>query len=200
MGKLVAIVGITGAGKTSLVHALCQSGDYDRGLEQHTQRPFQSLFYADAHYALANQVDYLLQRAKQESQLRRSSRVALVDGGLDLDFHGFTRLFYARGLLNSNEFTLCEDLYTFLRSILPQPELFIRILIDHKVVTKRLTVRDRINIARVEDLDLFDRHIDNWVSSLDPRIILNVETSGEDSSYSRTTPIIMEKIAELSNK
>jgi deoxyadenosine/deoxycytidine kinase len=198
MGKLVSVVGITGAGKTSLVRALCKNGEFDRGLEQHTERPFQSKFKADAQYALANQVDYLLQRAKQESQLRQSSKVALVDGGLDLDFHGFTRLFLARGFLKPEEFNLCGELYTFFRTILPNPELIIRILVDHKLVSVRLANRNRINIASAEDLELFDHFIDDWLSSLDPRIILRVETSGDGLDYSRTVPLIMEKIAALS--
>jgi deoxyadenosine/deoxycytidine kinase len=197
MGKLVSVVGITGAGKTSLVHALCQNGEFDRGLEEHTERPFQSLFKADAHYALANQVDYLLQRAKQETELRQSSRVALVDGGLDLDFHGFTRLFFERGLLKSEEFTLCEELYKFFRTILPHPELIIRILVEHKLVSERLANRNRINIASAKDLVLFDNYINEWLSTLDPRIILSVETSGDDLDYSQTVPIIMKKVSAL---
>ena len=63
------------------------------------ERPFQALFKQDARYALANQLDYLLFRAEQEKELSASHKIGLVDGGLDLDFHGFTRLFHARGLL-----------------------------------------------------------------------------------------------------
>jgi len=94
MGKIVAVVGNTGAGKTTLVRALCRMGKFNFGLEQHTERPFQQMFKNDPRYALANQLDYMLLRAKQEQEFRSMEGIALVDGGLDLDFYGFTRLFH----------------------------------------------------------------------------------------------------------
>ena len=94
MGNLIAIVGASGVGKTSLVHALNKASNFAVAYEQHNERPFQVLFQQDARYALANQLDYLLYRAEQEKELRASPKIGLIDGGLDLDFHGFTRLFY----------------------------------------------------------------------------------------------------------
>jgi deoxyadenosine/deoxycytidine kinase len=197
MGKLVAVVGITGAGKTTLVRALCRKKDFALGLEQHEERPFQNLFQADSRFALANQVDYLLQRAKQESQLRKSPQVALVDGGLDLDFYGFTRLFFSRGLLNEKEYLLCQDLYLYLRSYLPQPDLIIRLLAEHDIVSQRLSSRARINIARIEDLTLLDQFINEWAMSVDPDIILNVGIYNDDRDYSKTIPLILNKMSAL---
>src|SRR5215211_9050373 len=124
MGKLIAVVGASGVGKTTLVRALAKAfppvlptmhrddpGTAHQGMcvsslegfqtayEGHADRPFQSLFKEDRRYALANQIDYLLVCAEQEKQLRASPHIGLMDGGLDLDFHGFTRLFHRRGLL-----------------------------------------------------------------------------------------------------
>ena len=105
MGKLISIVGASGVGKTALVHALAKNKIFQTAYEQHTERPFQALFKQDKKYALANQMDYLLLRAEQEGDLRRNaSQIGLIDGGLDLDFHGFTRLFLSRNLLGQPEF------------------------------------------------------------------------------------------------
>jgi len=93
MNKLIAVVGASGVGKTALVQALSSVYPFATAYEQHAERPFQALFKNDSHYALANQIDYFLLRAEQEKLLRRASaRIGLIDGGLDLDFHGFTRL------------------------------------------------------------------------------------------------------------
>ena len=96
MGKLIVVVGSTGVGKTTLVRALCKQGLFVTGLEEHNEQPFQRILKTDARYALANQLDYLLLRAEQERHLRQSPQTGLMDGGLEMDFHGFTRLFHAR--------------------------------------------------------------------------------------------------------
>ncbi|MEW5940639.1 MAG: hypothetical protein AB1750_13295, partial [Chloroflexota bacterium] len=99
MSTLISIVGASGVGKTSLARALSSRSDFALGLESHVERPFQALFQRDPRHALANQLDFLLFRAEQERDLRSGPRPAIVDGGLDLDFHGFSRLFHARGWL-----------------------------------------------------------------------------------------------------
>src|SRR5262249_25270200 len=107
MVKLIAVVGASGVGKTALVSGLASRGHrFETAYEQHTERPFQNLFKHDSRYALANQMDYFLLRAKQEKKLRDSPLIGLIDGGLDLDYYGFTRLFYKRGLLSDPEFDL----------------------------------------------------------------------------------------------
>jgi deoxyadenosine/deoxycytidine kinase len=96
MGKLIVVVGYTGVDKTALVRALCKQGPFVAGLEEHNERPFQRVFKTDARYALANQLDYLLLRTEQELLLRQLPQTGLMDGGLEMGFHGFTRLFHAR--------------------------------------------------------------------------------------------------------
>src|SRR5215211_6162831 len=113
MSSLITIVGASGVGKTALVQALSKTGKFAIAYEQHAERPFQALFKKDAHYALANQIDYLLLRAEQERLLRASPLIGLLDGGLDLDFYGFTRLFHSRGLLSDPEYDLCRRVYVF---------------------------------------------------------------------------------------
>ncbi len=105
MEKLIEIVGASGVGKTTLVNALSHKAQFATAYEGHAERPFQALFAGsasgkgrhDKRYGLANQMDYLLLRAEQERKLRASPLNGLMDGGLDLDYHGFTRLFHARG-------------------------------------------------------------------------------------------------------
>ena len=110
MGKLIVVVGNSGVGKTTLTRALCAAGDFATGLEEHIARPFQALFKNDAGFALANQIDYLLLRAEQERLIRADARTGIQDGGLEMDFFVFTRLFQRKGLLSTQEYRLCERL------------------------------------------------------------------------------------------
>lgn len=207
MSKLIAIVGASGVGKTALVSALANARAeyfaidvFETAYEQHTERPFQSLFKNDARYALANQIDYFLLRAEQEKILRASPRIGVIDGGLDLDFYGFTRLFHKRGLLTDPEFDLCRRLYEFIREHLPRPDLIIRLRANERAIADRLSTRERINIASAEDNSLFNLFLDQWLASIPPDQILDLDVSNETLGYEQSVGIIFEKIKALHTK
>lgn len=198
MNKLITIVGASGVGKTALVQALSKTGKFSIAYEQHAERPFQALFKQDARYALANQIDYLLLRAEQEKQLRLEPKPGLMDGGLDLDFYGFTRLFHSRGLLADAEYDLCRGVYTFIRETLPLPELIVRLCADDQTVADRLSTRDRINIASAADTVLFNSYLDEWFASISPERTLKLDVSRETLDYERSIEIILEILNSIS--
>lgn len=195
MGKLISIVGASGVGKTALVHALAKNKIFQTAYEQHTERPFQALFKQDKRFALANQIDYLLLRAEQEKDLRRNaSQIGLIDGGLDLDFHGFTRLFLSRNLLGQPEFDLCRRLYTHIRETLPQPELIVRLHADVETVNSRMVSRQRINIANAEDTAMFNSFLDEWLAGIPAAQKLELDVTNETLDYQHSTTSILEFI------
>ncbi len=166
MGKLVAIVGNTGAGKTTLAHRLSALTGWTLALEQHQERPFQALFAQDLQrYALANQADYLLLRAEQESTLRAQPGVALVDGGLEQDFHLFTRLFHQKGYLSDLEYALCARLYHLARQAQPPPDLIVALHAPLDVIAARYQRRARpLEIARLPDMQTLQAFLDEWLA------------------------------------
>lgn len=196
MNRLITIVGASGVGKTALVQALSKTGRFTTAYEQHAQRPFQALFKNDSRYALANQIDYLLLRAEQERTLRDSSKTGLTDGGLDLDFYGFTRLFYRRGLLTDPEYDLCRRVYDFIREGLPLPELIVRLCADEGTVARRLSTRDRINIASAADTDIFNSFLDEWTASLPAHQILELDVSHEALAYEHSMELILKRVQD----
>jgi deoxyadenosine/deoxycytidine kinase len=196
MNKLISIVGPSGVGKTTLARALCSKHDFAIAYEQHNERPFQTLFKQDSKYALANQLDYLLYRAEQEYQLRQSDKSALMDGGLDLDFHGFTRLFHVHGWLTDDEFNLCQRFYTLTRSLLPPPDLIIALSASAKTINERLASRNRINIASSEDAESLSRFMNEWLESISKEKIIRLDITQEDMDYSHSVAIILDKIKQ----
>jgi len=194
MNKLIAIVGASGAGKTALVRALSKAYPFATAFEQHIERSFQALFKTDKRYALANQIDYFLMRAEQEKQVRASSTIGLIDGGLDLDFHGFTRLFHSRGLLTDPDLDLCRRVYAFIRETLPRPELIVRLDADVETVASRLSTRDRINIASAEDTILFNFFLDEWLADIPSNQVLELDVSTETLDYNRSIQHILNHI------
>ena len=195
MNKLISIIGPSGVGKTTLARALCEKHDFAIAYEQHNERPFQTLFKQDSKYALANQLDYLLYRAEQEHEMRQSNKPALMDGGLDLDFHGFTRLFHLHGWLNDEEFKLCQRFYTLTRSLLPPPDLIIALSASAKTISDRLAARNRINIASSEDAQTVSQFMDQWLESISEEKIIRLDITQEGMDYAHSVPIILDKIA-----
>ena len=200
MGKLISIIGVSGVGKTALVRALSQAHPFVTAYEQHAERPFQALFKQDKKYALANQLDYFLLRAEQERELRASPLPGLMDGGLDLDFHGFTRLFLHRNLLSRPEFDLCRRFYLLTRGLLPLPELIVRLRADEGTVAGRLSGRKRINIASAEDTALFTSFLDEWLAGVPSAQILELDVTNETLEYNRSIQAILYRVSQLTGE
>lgn len=182
MGKVIVIAGNSGVGKTTLAAALCRRHPFVTGMEQHAERPFQALMAADPpRYSLANQVDYLLLRAEQERDIRRGTAAGLIDGGLDLDFHGFTRLFHHKGYLTSAEFALLERLYTELRILLGSPDLILYLTAPLPVVEARYARRGRaLEIARRDDLAQMERFVSEWMAVERAAPIIRINAAADD--------------------
>ncbi len=201
MARLIAIIGNSGSGKTTLTKALCRGEEYCELLEQHFERPFQSLFSVNRKgYACVNQIDYLLFRAEQELSLKDRYAMMVQDGGLDQDFHVFTKLFYHKGYLSRDEFELCERLYRFTREFLPLPDLYVLVGAPIKILRERREKRKRtLDIVTDDDLEQIDPLLEEWTHNL-ARLVLKIDSSMDDISYGRAIEYLRHSIDELTSR
>jgi deoxyadenosine/deoxycytidine kinase len=198
MGKLITIVGNNASGKTTLTQTLCREAGFNAYLESHADRPYQPLFSQDVRrYALPNQIDYLLRRAEQESRIRTGAAVGVQDGGLDQDFHLYTRLFHHKGFLDDQEFDLCRRTYQALRRGLPAPDLVVWLRAPLDLLRQRLQARARMidlnQIVTLDDLALLEGYLEGWLGKIDQDRLLIVEVSAEDEHFSRAIASILER-------
>ena len=191
---LISLIGNTGIGKTTLAQKLVRQGNFALALEQHNERPFQALAKTNTRYALANQMDYLLLRAEQETTSRKSAQTTLLDGGLEQDFYGFTRLFAARAMLTPAEFDLCRRLYRQIRACLPLPDLFIALEAPLEVIRARLIARGRINLTRPDDVSLLQTYLNEWLMTLPPERLLRLDVSQATPTYDEILPDLLAEI------
>jgi deoxyadenosine/deoxycytidine kinase len=199
MGKLIAVIGNCGTGKTSLTQRLCERSKYHALLEQHKERPFQQQFSKELkRFSLSNQMDYMLFRAEQEITVRQTDIIGVQDGGLDQDFHVFTRLFHQKGFLDEEEFSLCERLYSTLRQMLPLPDLFIKLSAPRSILVARREKRQRsLDIVETKDLEGIESLIQNWMSKMGPTPVIDLDTSVDDPLYEGVIDSLVKRVGEI---
>ena len=183
MGKLVSVIGNVASGKTTLTRILAEQSRFVPYYEQHEGMLFQSLFAENPQkYGLPNQVDYFLFRANQEHIIRSVDQVGLTDGGLDLDFYLFARLFHQKGYLDAHEFALCERLYTTLRAALPAPDVVIHLQAPLILLEERWRQRATkidAEISTISDLPVLQVFLDEYLKNIEPQRIINVNAAEE---------------------
>ena len=185
MGKLIAVVGNSGVGKTTLVRQLCQRAKFVTGLEQHADRPFQALMAQDhQRWGLANQLDYLLLRAEQEQIIRQSPLPGLQDGGLEMDYFVFNHRFHQLGYMTDVEFALCTRFYRFLRTTLPPPDLIVHVTAPLEIICERFMARQRdLQIARLGDLEALQGLLEDWLEAVTDIPIVAVDSTMSAQLY-----------------
>ncbi len=64
-------------------------------------------------------------------------------------------------------------------------------------MARRLSTRERINIARAEDTALFNSFLDEWLASIPPDQVLVLDVSKETLEYERSVAIVLKAIQKL---
>ena len=143
----LAVEGVIGVGKTTLVRMLQPRFQAELLLEAFDENPFLSDFYGDrARYAFQTQLFFLLSRYRQQQAIipTRHSVTHLADYLFDKD-----RLF-ARLNVAGDELAMYERLYEALAENIPTPDLVIYLRAELDTLMERIAMRDRPYERRME--------------------------------------------------
>ena len=144
----IAIEGVIGVGKTTLVRLLAPELKATSLLEVFEENPFLSDFYADrARYAFQTQIFFLLSRYRQQHQ---AIPEALVRGPLLSDYTFAKDSLFAHLNLTADELTVYEKLHGALAEKIPTPDLVVYLRADLDMLMARIAARDRPYERRME--------------------------------------------------
>jgi deoxyadenosine/deoxycytidine kinase len=199
MGKLITITGVSGTGKTTFTQKLGEKTGIPVYLEQHAQRLFHTEAVSDpSSFMLQNQMDFLLYRAEQEQEIRISGNAGIVDGGLETDYHVFTRLFHQRGLLPDSGFDLCTRFFHLFRSLTPAPDLIVYLKAPLDVIGERFLRRQRqVEVSRLEDLAAQQVLIEAWLAAEQNSRIITIDAEEDDPQYIQGINSLLPFISDL---
>jgi deoxyguanosine kinase len=136
----LAIDGVIGVGKTSLVRLLQPAFGAQALLEVFEENPFLSDFYSDrARYAFQTQIFFLLSRYHQQ----RAAAELLEQGPLIADYTFAKDALFARINLAGDDLTLYQRLHAALAEKIPHPDLVVYLRAPTAVLLQRIARRGR---------------------------------------------------------
>jgi len=137
----IAIEGVIGVGKTTLVRLLAQDFGAEPLLEVFEENPFLSDFYSDrARYAFQTQIFFLLSRYRQQHDVIPR---ALERGPFISDYTFAKDALFARLNLTGDELSVYAKLHSALAEKIPKPDLLVYLRARLDTLMARIAARDR---------------------------------------------------------
>src|SRR5512143_2588844 len=138
----IAIEGVIGVGKTTLVRLLRPIFEAEMLLEIFEENPFLSDFYSDRErYAFQTQIFFLLSRYHQQ---RRTVPDMLAAGKPLISDYTFAKdALFARINLKGDELEMYHRVHEALAEKIPTPDLTVYLYADTDTLMQRIALRDR---------------------------------------------------------
>jgi len=139
--RYIAIEGVIGVGKTTLVEALAERLDATQVLEEWEDNPFLKPFYeGKAHSAFQTEVFFLLSRYRQQRELAQRK---LFADTLVADYVFEKSRLFAYLNLDDTDLLIFDKLYAALAEGLPKPDVVIYLQAPTEVLMRRIQSRGR---------------------------------------------------------
>lgn len=176
----IAIEGVIGVGKTTLVRLLQPVFNAQILLEVFEENPFLSDFYGDrARYAFQTQIFFLLSRYRQQS----GTVPSLLAQGKDLisDYTFEKDQLFARINLAGDELNMYDKVHEALGEKIKRPDLVVYLRASTDVLMKRIAQRDRPYERQIDPayIDLLNQAYDRFYmeQSSHPSSVLVIDTN-----------------------
>jgi len=137
----IAIEGVIGVGKTTLVRLAQYEFNADILLEVFEENPFLARFYQDRkRYAFQTQIFFLLSRYHQQHE---AVPAALARGNLISDYTFDKNKIFARLTIDGDELAMYESVQDIMATKIPAPDLVVYLRASTDTLMERIALRDR---------------------------------------------------------
>ncbi len=169
MGEHIAISGIIGAGKSTLVRGLAEDLGFIPLEERFEENPYLRRFYEDPPaWAFRNYVFFLQRTAEGYLRARASKSGGVQERTLEEHLEVFGREFHARGYLSEEDLKMVVDLTRTATQALEPPDVLIHIEVESGLALSRVEVRGNsaekgIGLDYLDDLgDRYEAFLSGW--------------------------------------
>jgi deoxyadenosine/deoxycytidine kinase len=146
--RYIAIEGVIGVGKTTLVEALAERLDATQVLEEWEENPFLKRFYdGRAHSGFQTELFFLLSRYRQQRELVQRK---LFADTLVADYVFEKSRLFAYLNLDDSDLLIFDKLYAALSEGLPKPDVVIYLQASTEMLMKRIVGRGRPEERSIE--------------------------------------------------
>lgn len=143
---IVSILGLVGAGKSTLVNKLASNNKYAIFEEPVDNNPFLSDYYKDpSRWSFTLQVFYLWERYKQVQEAFMKSmkgETVILDSSIYSDF-AFAILQYDHGYFTDDEYNTYTNMHKIIAAQTAYPELIVWLQLSPEQTLERIKERDR---------------------------------------------------------
>lgn len=179
--RYVAVEGVIGAGKTTLVRSLADRLGCQPLLEEFENNPFLSDFYKDRQrYAFQTQTFFFLSRYRQIQETFQQQD--LFRPQIMSDYMFAKDRIFASLNLDENEMALYNRFADILERQLPRPDYVIYLQADTKTLMSRIRMRDRFYERNMDEsyIEALNRAYNAYFHHYDASPLLIVNTNHLD--------------------
>lgn len=182
-GRIVAVAGNIGAGKSSIVEWLRQHFDLVPFFEPNDDNPYLVDFYQDMpRWAFHSQVFFLIRRFRLHRAMEQETHDVVQDRTIYEDAEVFATHLHRSGKMDDRDWAVYSELYETLRDELRPPDLLLYLRCPVKVLKKRIGQRGRKFERNVPKkyLEALDALYTEWFERYDLSPTLTIETDRLD--------------------
>lgn len=179
-GRIIAVAGNIGAGKSSLVDWLRQHFALVPFFEPNDENPYLSDFYGDMPgFAFRSQVFFLIRKFRLHRLMEQEDHDVIQDRTIYEDAEIFAANLHRQGTIDDRDWKTYVELYTTLRDELRPPDLLIFLRCPVKVIQQRIKRRGRAFEQGVPTayLKALDKLYGEWFQAyrLSPTLVIDTD-------------------------